>query len=434
MGAFFDGLISWSIHNRIVVLLGAAALAAFGIWCAMHASLDVLPDFTPPFVVVQTEAIGMATLDVEQLVTRPLEQVVLGTPQTTAVRSTSSPGLSVMSIFFEDGVDIYRARQSVTERLQLAQGRLPQTVRAPQLMPIIAPIGALLRFCLTSTNPNQDQALRDLRTFADWTLRPRLLTIAGVAQVMNLGGFVERVEVRPDPIRMRQRIVTLADLTTAVRSSQSLTGVGFTETASARLDVQNDARLRLDDAVTTLGNIVVSGAPAVSSLAASANEGFIPSAAARRPIAVGRTAPIRIGDVAEIVSAIEPPVGAALYDGRPAVFVQVNKLPWADTVAVTRQVEQAIRDLQPNVPPGGRIEPPVFRQAPFVETSVRSVGQAILIGSILVIIILGSFLRYGRLAAISRAAVPLSILTAGAVLIAFGASINGMTLCGLGIL
>src|SRR5229473_1678083 len=177
MGAFFDGLISWSIHNRLVVLLGAAALVAYGIWSAMHASLDVLPDFTPPFVVVQTEAIGMATLDVEQLVTRPLEQVVLGTPQTTAVRSTSTPGLSVVSLFFEEGVDVYRARQFVTERLQLAQTRLPQTVGTPQLMPIVAPIGALLRFCFTSTDPDQDRALLELRTFADWTLRPRLLAV-----------------------------------------------------------------------------------------------------------------------------------------------------------------------------------------------------------------------------------------------------------------
>src|SRR5712691_10972622 len=192
MGAFFDGLISWSIHNRVVVLLGAAALVAAGVWSAIHASLDVLPDFTPPFVVVQTEATGMATLDVEQLVTRQLEQVLLGTPQTTAVRSTSTPGLSVVSLFFEEGVDVYRARQLVTERLQLAQARLPQTIGAPQLMPMVAPIGALLRMCLTSDDPNQDQALRDLRTFADWTMRPRLLAVPGVAQVMSLGGFVER--------------------------------------------------------------------------------------------------------------------------------------------------------------------------------------------------------------------------------------------------
>jgi Cu/Ag efflux pump CusA len=184
MGQFFDGLIAWSIHNRVVVLLGAAALVVGGLWSASRASLDVLPDFTPPMVVVQTEAIGMATLDVEQLVTRPLEQVLLGTPQTTNVRSTSSPGLSVVTLMFDEGVDIYRARQLVTERVQLVQARLPQTARAPQLQPISAPIGALLRFCLTSTAPDQEQALRDVRAFADWVLRPRLLAIAGIAGLL----------------------------------------------------------------------------------------------------------------------------------------------------------------------------------------------------------------------------------------------------------
>jgi CzcA family heavy metal efflux pump len=430
MGAFFDGLISWSIHNRVVVLLGAAALVAAGVWSAMHASLDVLPDFTPPFVVVQTEATGMATLDVEQLVTRPLEQVLLGTPQTTAVRSTSTPGLSVVSLFFDERVDAYRARQLVTERLQLAQTRLPQTIGAPQLMPIVAPIGALLRVCLTSNDPNQDQALRDLRTFADWTMRPRLLAVPGVAQVMSLGGFVERVEVRPDPTRLRQRGVLIVDLVNAVRSSQSLTGAGFTETASARLDVQNDARLRLEDAVGTLTNTAIPSTSATAS-ASAWSEGRSRIVATRT--ASRRPARVTIGDVADVVPGVEPPVGAALYDGRPAVFVQVNKLPGADTVAVTRQVEHAIEDLKGYLPSGSRIEPPVFRQATFVETSVRSVGRAMLIGSILVILILVSFLRYGRLAVISLTAIPLSILTAGAVLIAFGASINGMTLGGLAI-
>ena len=430
MGAFFDGLISWSIHNRVVVLLGAAALVAAGVWSALHASLDVLPDFTPPFVVVQTEATGMATLDVEQLVTRPLEQVLLGTPQTTAVRSTSTPGLSVVSLFFEEGVDVYRARQFVTERLQLAQARLPRTVAAPQLMPIVAPIGALLRLCLPSNDPNQDHALRDLRTFADWTMRPRLLAVPGVAQVMSLGGFVERVEVRPDPTRLRQRGVRIVDLVNAVRSSQSLTGAGFTETASARLDVQNDARLRLEDAVGTLNNTAIPSTSATAP-ASAWSEGRSRTVATQT--ASRRPARVTVGDVADVVSGVEPPVGAALYDGRPAVFVQGNKLPGADTVVVTRQVEQAIEDLKTYLPSGSRIEPPVFRQATFVQTSVRRVGQAMLIGSILVILILVSFLRYGRLAVISLTAIPLSILTAGAVLIAFGASINGMTLGGLAI-
>lgn len=403
MGRFFDGLIAWSIHNRVVVLLGAAALAVGGLWSASHASLDVLPDFTPPMVVVQTEATGMATLDVEQLVTRPLEQALLGTPQTASVRSTSSPGLSVVTLMFDEGVEIYRARQLVTERLQLVQARLPRTVRAPQLQPISAPIGALLRFCLTSTAPDHEQALRDVRTFADWVLRPRLLAISGIAQVVTQGGEVERIEVRPDPVRLRQRGVTVSALAGAVRGSQSLSGAGFVETASARLDVQNDARLSWDDAVAVLGHTAVS-APLV-----------------------------QIADVADVVRGAEPPVGAALYDGRPAVYVQVTKLPWGDTITLTDEVERTLRELGSRLPAGARIEPPVFRQATFVRTSVNNVGRAMAIGSVLVILVLVAFLRYGRLAVISLTAIPLSILGALGVLVALGASINGMTLGGLAI-
>ncbi len=403
MGRFFDGLIAWSIHNRVVVLLGAAAFAVGGVWSASHASLDVLPDFTPPLVVVQTEAAGMTTVDVEQLVTRPLEQVLLGTPQTTSVRSTSSPGLSVVTLVFEDGVDLYRARQLVTERLQLVQARLPQAVRAPQLQPISAPIGALLRFCLTSTAPDQKQALRDVRTFADWVLRPRLLAIPGIAQVVAQGGVIERIEVRPDPVRLRQRGVTVTALAEAVRGSQSLSGAGFVETASARLDVQNDARLSWDDAVAMLGRTAVSG-----------------------PL-------VQIADVADVVRGAEPPVGAALYDGRPAVYVQVTKLPWGDTITLTDEVERTLRELGSRLPAGARIEPPVFRQATFVSTSVTNVGRAMAIGSVLVILVLVAFLRYGRLAVISLTAIPLSILGAVGVLTALGASINGMTLGGLAI-
>ena len=432
MGAFFDGLISWSIHNRVVVLLGAAALVAAGLWSAANASLDVLPDFTPPFVVVQTEAPGMPALDVEQLVTRPLEQALLGTPQATAVRSTSSPGLTVLSLFFEEGVDIYRARQFVIERLQLAQTRLPQTVGTPQLMPVVAPIGALLRYTITSTDPDQERAMRALRTFADWTLRPRLLAIPGMAQVGIVGGLIERVEVRPDPTRLRQRGVSMGDLTAAIRGAQSLTGAGFAETASSRLDVQNDARLRLNDVVPVLSGLPIPVSASPEATRSVSSEAAAPAANIRTASA-RRSTPVTVGEVADVVLGTEPSVGAALYDGRPAVFFQVNKLPGTDTLTITRQVEAAVEELRHDLPPGARIEPPVFRQATFVRTSLRSVGQAMLIGSFLVVVILVSFLRYGRLAVISLTAIPLSILTAVTVLTAFGASINGMTLGGLAI-
>jgi CzcA family heavy metal efflux pump len=406
MGGFFDALIGWSIHNRVVVLLVAAALAIGGIYATLHASLDVLPDFTPPRVVVQTEAPAMGTLDVEQLVTRPLEQVLLGTPQATTVRSTSAPGLSVITLMFEDAVDIYRARQVVTERLQLVQGHLPEGVPPPQLAPILAPISAILKVCLTSSDSDPARAARDLRTFADWTIRPRLMSVPGVAQVVPHGGDVERIEVRPDPLRMRQRKVTMTEITDAVRSSQSVAGVGFADVGASRVDIHSEARLTVADAERQLAETVVGAGDALS---------------------------VRLGEVATVVRAPEPPMGAALYDGRPAVYVQVSKLPWADTLTVTRDVERALEGLKATLPAGARLEDPISRQASFVETSVRSVSRAMAIGSVLVVFVLIAFLRSGRLAVISLTAIPLSLVAAMAVLIATGASINGMTLGGLAI-
>ena len=328
MGHFLDGLIGWSIDNRAVVLLGAVALVVGGLWATSRASLDALPDFTPPRVVVQTEATGMGTTDVEQLVTEPLERVLLGPPESTSVRSTSSPGLSVIVLMFADGLDIFRARQLVTERLQLAGAHLPTLVHAPQLAPIAAPIGALLKFCLTSDDTDPQRAARELRTFAEWTLRPRLLAISGVAQVTAHGGDVERVEVRPDPVRIRQRGVTLADVTEAVRTSQALAGAGFVEIGAARLDVQNDARLTIGDATTILQAL---------------------------PVGTPKNSPVRLGDVADVVESAEPPVGSAIYDGRPAVYLQVTKLPWADTLGVTTKVERALHDLARELPKGALV-------------------------------------------------------------------------------
>ena len=404
MGRLLDAIIRWSIYNRALVLVGALAVSVAGIWTASRASLDVMPDFTPPRVVVQTEAPGMATMDVEQLVTAPLERALLGTPQVTSVRSFSMPGLSVVTLMFEEGLDIYRTRQLVTERVQLARGRLPDVVKDPQLAPIAAPIGALLKFCLTAGEGGATP--RQLRTFADWTITPRLLAISGVSQVVIVGGDVERIEVRPDLDRMRQRGVKLDDVVNAVTAAQAIEGAGFIDRGGARLEVVNETRLTIDDAPAELQEAAL-------------------------PRTTG--SPMRIGDVADVVRGDDPRVGAALYDGRPAVYLQVMKLPWADTPSVTREVELALDELAPQLPAGARFEPPVYRQSDFIYTSIWSVGRAMAIGSVLVVMILLAFLRRGRLAAISLTAIPLSLIAALAVLVARGATINTMTLGGLAI-
>ncbi len=406
MDRLLDGLIDGSIRHRGVVLLLAALLLVAGGWYSTRAPLDVLPDFTPPRAVVQTEAPGLDGVDVEELVTRPIERTLLATPRVSSVRSVSSAGLSVVTLTFEEGVDIYRARQLVAERIGLAAAALPEVVRPPVLAPIAAPIGALLKLCLTSSDPDPVRASRDLRRFAEWTMRPRLTAIPGVAQVTAHGGDVERVELRPDPVRMADRGVTLDELVKAVRASQAVAGAGFVESASARTDVHNDARLSMIDVDATLPEVVIRRA---------------------------RGGPVRVADVADVVRGDEPRIGAALYDGRPAVYLQITKLPWADTLGTTREVERALAELSRALPEGAQLSPPVFRQATFVETSLRSVGRSMLLGSILVVLVLLAFLRSGRLAAISLTAIPLSLLAATVVLVATGTSINGMTLGGLAI-
>jgi CzcA family heavy metal efflux pump len=399
-----DHVIRWSIRNRLLTLIGGGAVVVAGFWAASRARLDALPDFTPPRVVVQTEARGLDTTDVEQLVTAPIERSLLGTPTATVIRSVSSPGLSVIVVTFADDVDVYRARQLVSERVTLVSGQLPPAANEPRLAPVSPPIGALLRFCLT-TDRGVD-GLRELRSFADAQIRQRLLAIPGVSQVTVHSNPVERIEVRPDPTRMRAAGTTLDNVLAAVRQAQTIAPAGFVENPTSRLDVVTTTRLTLDSA----------GA-ALSALAVAASN--------------GRS--VRLDQVAAITRGNVPSIGSALYDGRPAVFLQVNKIPGADTVSVSRELDRALAQLQNALPAGGRMEPPVMRQASFVRTSLISVGRAMAIGSILVVFVLIAFLRSGRLAAISLTAIPLSILAAVLVLVARGISINGMTLGGLAI-
>lgn len=386
-------------------MLAAVLLAALGFEQARHAGTDVLPDFTPPFVTVQTEAPGLTTTDVEEVVTRPLERVLLGLPGVDTVRSQSAQGVSVVTLVFQQGViDVYRARQLVAERVGLASQRFPVTVKPPVLEPVSAPISALLKLCITADGSDPVAATRAARTFADWTMRPRLLAIPGVSQVIALGGGVDRIEVRPDTARLRALGVSMAELRAAIGDAQSFQGIGFVELGNARIDVQSGARLREDDAVARLREVQVKGAGG---------------------------ALLRLRDVAEVGLGEEPRLGASSYDGKPAIYFQVNKLAGADTETTTRAVEAALEELGREAPAGAKIQPPVFRQATFVERSLSSVGRAMALGGVLVVAVLLAFLRSPRLAAISLVAIPLSMLGAAALLVRSGASINAMTLGGL---
>ena len=405
MASPLDALITWSIRRRAIVLIIAAVAAIGGTYITSQAPLDVLPDFTPPRVVIQTEAPGRGTTDVEERVTWPLERVLLGTPETTSIRSSSIAGLSVITMTFSDGAELFRTRQLVTERLQLASGTLPEGSE-PKLEPIAPPIGALLKLCVTSSQPDAARARTELRTFAEWKVKPRLGGIPGIAQVIIHGGLVERFEVRPDPRRMREHAVSLEEIERAAARSQTSIGAGPMTSGEMRSDVTTEARLTMASAPERLAAAVV---------------------------ALRHGSPIRLGDVADFGPGVELAVGDTTCDGRTGVYIQVMKLPWADTIAATAATEAALADLARELPPGIQIDPPVFRQASFVQTSVRSVARSMAIGALLVVIVLIAMLRSARLAAISLTAIPLSIIAAAAVLVLRGASINGMVLGGLAI-
>ncbi len=404
MNALFDAIIRGSIRNRYLVILGALALAAFGLWSARSARLDALPNFTPPLVIVQAEAPGLGSSAVERLVTTPLEQALLGIPDVSRVRSTSSPGLAVVQLTFEDDVDIFRARQLVSERITEAGERLPPALPAPRIAPITAAVGSLLKFCYTSRS-DDPEALGALWRFAEWKVRPRLSAIEGIARVTVHGGRSARVEVIPDPAAMLARDVSLADLRRALESAQSLAPLGFVEAGAQQQPLRAEG-LWSWDRLEQIGNTVVDSAGGL---------------------------PVLVGDVAEVVPGVAPPVGAALYDGRDAIYLQIEKLPWADTLRLTREVEAAVAVLDAEQPPGAVRHPPTFRQADFIRTSLGALSRAMLIGAALVVVILIAFLRSPRLAVISLTALPLSIIAAATVLLLRGVTVNGLILGGLAI-
>lgn len=404
MNALLDAIIGGAIKSRQVVVLAALALLLAGIWFSRDARLDALPDFTPPIVVVQAEAPGLGSSAVEQLVTTPLEQALLGIPDVARMRSTSSPGLSVAALTFDDDVDLFRARQLVGDRIADARARLPPALPAPRIAPITAPVGSLFKLSYTAP-PGDPAALRALWQFAEWKLRPRLSAIEGVARVTVLGGAAARVEVRPDPAALLAHGVALRELRDALAGARDVAQLGYVLAGAQQRALRADGAWswsRLEQ----IGDAVV-----------ASHDGL----------------PVRVRDVAEVVPAQAPPVGSALYDGQPAISVQVEKLPWADTPRLSEQVERALSALDAERPPGTTRRPATFRQADFVLRSLGALGNAMGIGAALVAAILIAFLRSPRLAAISLSAIPLSVVAAATVLIARGVTLNGMILGGLAI-
>jgi CzcA family heavy metal efflux pump len=392
-------IILWSIENRLVVLVLAALLIVFGLRAAYLSPLDVFPDFAPPQVVIQTEAQGLSAEEVEQLVTIPLETTLNGTTTLETVRSTSIAGLSVVTCIFEAGTDIYRARQLVSEKLQVARQRLPLAADEPQMTPVSNPVGILLKISLTSGKTS----MMDLRTLADWTIRPRLLGVPGVAQVVIFGGEVKQYQVLADPIKLKDYGVSLAEVMTAARRANQNAGAGFLDSKDQSLAIEGLGRVT---APADLENAVV---------------------------AVKKGLPIHIKEVATVQLGAEYKVGDASTQGKPSVLMIVLKQPSANTLTTTKDLEAALTDMRNAFPHDVVMDTAVFRQADFIERAISNINVAMIEGGLLVVFVLLLFLTSWRAGLVSMAAIPLSLLTAVIVLRVMGGTINTMTLGGLAI-
>ena len=396
----FKWLLDASLGNRLLVLIASAVLMAAGAFTLSRTPVDVFPDLNKPTVTVMTESGGMAAEEVEQLITFPLEAVMNGLPGVESVRSVSSAGLSVVYVSFDWSTEIFRARQMVSERLSTMEGALPAGV-VPRMGPISSIMGEILQVAIPvdakKISPMQ------VREYADWVLRPRLMAIPGVAQVIPIGGEVRQFQVQPNTLRMAELGIAHEQLESALKGFSANTSGGFLELNGREYLIRHLGRTsRLDD---------------LKNLALTARNGQ----------------PILLRQIAEVSFAAAIKRGDAGFEGKPAVILGIQKQPTADTVSLTRTIEAALADLTKSLPPGMEAPRVTFRQASFIEASIGTLEGKLLGASVFVALILLLFLGTLRPTLIALTAIPVSIFMTALVFRYFGLSINTMTLGGLAI-
>jgi CzcA family heavy metal efflux pump len=392
-------LVSSSLRYRVVVMILALMVLAWGLYSVRSAKYDVFPEFIPPMVQVQTEAPGLAAEEVEALVTFPIEYSLNGTAGLKTLRSNSIQGLSVVTAVFHDDTNVLIDRQLVAEKLAQLSGRLPQGVRPPVMQPLTSSSGIVLRMGMTAKKTTP----MELRSLADWTIRPRLLATPGVAGITIFGGEVRQYQVQVHPQRLAAYDIGLNEVVQAVREATGLVGAGFIEDANQRITLRaQTAGVSVEQLASTV-------------------------------IKTDNGLPIRLEQVADVAIAPEPKFGDGSILGEPAVLVTVYKQLNANTLDVTDAVEAELDSIRQALPDDVTLHPRLFRQANFIQTSLHNVNIALLEGGILVIVVLFIFLANLRTALISLTAIPLSLLTAVGVLTFFGETINTLTLGGLAI-
>jgi len=390
-------IIQWSIRNRLIVVIAAVVLMAYGGFIALRAPVDVFPDLTAPTVTILTESHGMAPEEVEALVSLPIEAAMNGTAGVFRVRSNSAVGISIVFVEFNLSTDIYRARQLVTEKL--GQVRLPTGVRPPVLGPISSTMGEIMLISMTSTTTSA----MELRSLADWVIRPRLLGVAGVAQVMIIGGETRQYQVLVDPAKLRDYGLTLKQVTDAAGDANVNASGGFLERPNEEYFIRARGRV---NSLEELANSVVTVRNAT-------------------PILLKNVAAVRIGPALKR--------GDGSFNMHSDVVATIQKQPNANTLEVTSQIESALAALKPTLPGDVTIETRAFQQAAFIDRAISNLQRALAEGGLLVTVVLFLFLWNFRTTFISLTAIPLSMISGVIAMTYFGIGINTMTLGGLAI-
>jgi Cu/Ag efflux pump CusA len=392
-------IIAWSLRNKLFVVLAGILLLAWGGWQAAKTPVDVFPDLTAPSVTVVTEAHGMAPTDVENLVTFPIETALNGAPDVRRVRSSTKIGLSVVTVEFEWGTDLYLARQVVAERLQLARASLPADIPAPAMAPAASIMGEILFIALASDRHSG----MELKNTAEQVIKRRVLAVPGVAEVLPIGGDTQQFQVTLDPERLAAYGLTVDEVARALRDTNQNTSAGFMVEGGQEYLIQGLGRIEvLDDIADTV---------------------------------VGRRGgqPVLVRHVAEVDIGPAPTRGVGSHNGKPAVVLGIQKQPGANTLDLTDRLDATLEEIQSGLPEGMKIERHIFRQADFIRVSIDNLNKALIEGAILVVAIVFAFLLSARATAISLVAIPLSLVAAVLAMKALGATINTMTLGGMAI-
>lgn len=396
-----NGIIRFSLNNRMVILVIAALCLVAGIYSTMHTEVDVFPDLNAPTVVVMTEAEGMAPEEVERLVTFPIETAVNGATNVRRVRSSSATGFSIVNIEFDWGTDIYKARQIVSEKIAMVGADLPENVGNPTLGPQASILGELMIIGLTADTTS----MQDLRTIADWTIRPRLLSTGGVAQVAVMGGDIKEYQILMDPGKMRRHGVSMDEIIYAVK------GMNQNASGGTLYEYGNEYIVR--------GLLSTNDIDELKKAVVKTSENGL-------PITLDAIADVRIGPKT-------PVLGVASNDGKPAVLLTVTKQPNTNTLALTGRLDNALGELKANLPADVKINSQIFRQSRFIDSSIDNVKKSLIEGAIFVIIVLFIFLMNWRTTIISLISIPLSIVFSLLAIRWMGLTINTMSLGGIAI-